>query len=46
MSEPIYQRTVVNTVLYLGIGVNLKMFGALLMSGFFMRRDGGSSGCC
>jgi multiple sugar transport system permease protein len=38
MSEPIYQRTVVNTILYLGIGVNLKMFGALLMSGFFMRR--------
>src|SRR5262252_6120533 len=37
MSEPIYQRTVVNTVLYLGIGVNLKMFGALMMSGFFMR---------
>ena len=38
MSEPIYQRTVVNTIIYLGIGVNLKMFGALLMSGFFMRR--------
>jgi multiple sugar transport system permease protein len=38
MSEPINQRTVVNTILYLGIGVNLKMFGALLMSGFFMRR--------
>ena len=38
MSEPIYQRTVVNTVLYIGIGVNLKMFGALLLSGFFMRR--------
>jgi multiple sugar transport system permease protein len=37
-SEPIYQRTVVNTVLYLAIGVNLKMFGALLLSGFFMRR--------
>jgi multiple sugar transport system permease protein len=37
-SEPIYQRAVVNTILYLGIGVNLKMFGALLMSGFFMRR--------
>jgi multiple sugar transport system permease protein len=37
-SEPIYQRTVVNTILYLGIGVNLKMFGALMMSGFFMRR--------
>jgi multiple sugar transport system permease protein len=38
MSEPIYQRTVVNTVLYIAIGVNLKMFGALLLSGFFMRR--------
>jgi multiple sugar transport system permease protein len=38
MSEPIYQRTVVNTILYLAIGVNLKMFGALLLSGFFMRR--------
>jgi len=38
MSEPIYQRTVVNTIIYLGIGVNLKMFGALLLSGFFMRR--------
>src|SRR5258708_10551839 len=37
-SEPIYQRTVVNTVLYLAIGVKLKMFGALLLSGFFMRR--------
>src|ERR1041384_4287456 len=38
MSEPIYQRTGVNTILYLAIGVNLKMFGALLLSGFFMRR--------
>ena len=37
-SEPIYQRTVVNTVLYVIIGVNLKMFGALLLSGLFMRR--------
>ncbi len=37
-ADPIYQRTVVNTVLYVGIGVNLKMFGALLLSGFFMRR--------
>jgi multiple sugar transport system permease protein len=36
--DPIYQRTVVNTILYVGIGVNLKMFGALLLSGFFMRR--------
>ena len=38
LKDPIYQRTVVNTVLYVGIGVNLKMFLALLLSGFFMRR--------
>lgn len=38
LSEPIYQRTVVNTVLYIVIAVNLKMFGALLLSGFFMRK--------
>jgi multiple sugar transport system permease protein len=37
-ADPIYQRSLVNTVLYLVIGVNLKMFGALLLSGFFMRR--------
>ena len=36
-ADPIYQRTVVNTVLFLVIGVNLKMFLALLLSGFFMR---------
>jgi multiple sugar transport system permease protein len=36
-SDPIYQSTVVNTLLFIGIGVNLKMFLALLMSGFFMR---------
>jgi multiple sugar transport system permease protein len=38
-SDPIYQQTVVNTILYLAIGVNLKMFLALLLSGFFMRRS-------
>ena len=37
-SDPIYQSTLVNTLLFLGIAVNLKMFCALLMSGFFMRR--------
>src|SRR5262249_21325701 len=37
-NDPIYRRTVVNTLLYVGIGVNLKLFLALLMSGFFMRR--------
>src|SRR5580692_5867332 len=36
-SDPIYQSTIVNTLLFLGVGVNLKMFGALLLSGFFMR---------
>jgi multiple sugar transport system permease protein len=37
--DPIYQSSVVNTVIYVGIAVNLKMFGALLLSGFFMRRS-------
>ncbi len=36
-SDPIYWNTVVNTLLFLGVGVNLKLFLALLMSGFFMR---------
>jgi len=36
-ADPIYQNTVVNTVLYLAIGVNVKLFLALLLSGFFMR---------
>jgi len=38
VSDPLYLKTVINTVLYVGIGVNLKMFLALLLSGFFMRR--------
>ncbi len=38
IADPLYVRTVVNTVLYVGLGVNLKMFLALLLSGFFMRR--------
>lgn len=36
--DPDYLSAVVNTALFVGIGVNLKMFGALLLSGFFMRR--------
>jgi multiple sugar transport system permease protein len=36
-ADPIYQDTVVNTALYLALGVNVKMFLALLLSGFFMR---------
>lgn len=35
--DPLYVRSVVNTLLFVGIGVNVKMFLALLLSGFFMR---------
>lgn len=37
-SDPVYPRTVVNTLLYLLFGVNLKLALALLLSGFFMRK--------
>jgi multiple sugar transport system permease protein len=36
--DPRYFTAVINTVLYVGIGVNLKMFLALMLSGFFMRK--------
>jgi len=36
--DPNYLRTVGNTLLFVGIGVNLKMFLALLLSGLFIRR--------
>ncbi len=39
LADPVYGRTVVNTLIYLAIGVNLKLFLALLLSGFFMRRE-------
>ena len=38
INDPTYLRTVVNTLLFVGLGVNLKMFLAMLLSGFFMRR--------
>jgi multiple sugar transport system permease protein len=38
LHDPIYQQTVVNTIIYLVVGVNVKMFFALLLSGFFMRK--------
>jgi multiple sugar transport system permease protein len=38
IANPLYAQTVINTVLYVGFGVNVKMFLALLLSGFFMRR--------
>jgi multiple sugar transport system permease protein len=37
-ADPRYLSTVVNTLLYVGIGVNLKMFVAFLLAGFFMRK--------
>jgi len=38
IDDPVYLTTVVNTLLFVGIGVSLKMFLALLLSGFFLRR--------
>jgi multiple sugar transport system permease protein len=38
LDDPLYPTTVVNTLLFVGLGVNLMMFLALLLSGFFMRR--------
>jgi multiple sugar transport system permease protein len=34
--DPIFFRTVVNTLIFITVGVNLKMFVALLLSGFFV----------
>ncbi len=36
--DPVYVNTLINTVLYLAIGVNVKMVGAFLLSGFFVRK--------
>lgn len=38
-SDPIYLRTLVNTVVFLAIGVNLHLFLALLLSGYFMQKS-------
>jgi multiple sugar transport system permease protein len=37
-ADPRYLTALINTVLYVGIGVNVKMFLAFLLSGFFMRK--------
>lgn len=34
-NDPIYLRTVRNTIIFLGVGINLKLFLALMLSGFF-----------
>jgi multiple sugar transport system permease protein len=38
LSDPRYVRAAVNTVLFVGLAVNLQMILALLLSGFFLRR--------
>lgn len=37
-SDPIYLRTLLNTVLFLAVGVNLHLFLALLLSGYFLQK--------
>lgn len=37
-TDPLYLRTVVNTLVFVAASVNLMMFLAFLLSGFFMRR--------
>jgi multiple sugar transport system permease protein len=37
IEDPSYLPTLVNTLVFVGLGVNVKMFLALLLSGFFMR---------
>jgi multiple sugar transport system permease protein len=37
IADRLYLPTIVNTLLFVGLGVNVKMFLALLLSGFFLR---------
>jgi multiple sugar transport system permease protein len=37
-TDPRYLTAVINTLLYVGIGVNVKMFLAFMLSGFFIRK--------
>jgi multiple sugar transport system permease protein len=39
IADPAFLRSLVNTVLFVGFGVNVMMFAAVLLSGFFMRRE-------
>ncbi len=39
LDDPPYIRTAINTLLYVGFGVNVMMFAALLLSGYFLRRE-------
>src|SRR5258708_20602516 len=37
VEDPIFLRTVVNTLIFLIVGINLKMIVALILSGFFIQ---------
>ena len=37
-ADPRYSTALVNTLVYVGVGVNLHIIGAFLLSGFFMRK--------
>jgi len=39
LDDPRYIKTAINTLLFVGFGVNVMIFAALLLSGFFLRRD-------
>jgi multiple sugar transport system permease protein len=39
MSDPRFADTAINTLVFVAIGVNVTMFGAFLLSGYFMRRS-------
>ena len=40
-NDPIFARAAVNTLIFLVIGINVKMVVALFLSGFFIRSAGG-----
>jgi len=44
LTDPVYPSALLNTLIYLLIAVNLKLFLALLLSGFFMRKGWWSKG--
>jgi hypothetical protein len=45
-ADPIYQTTVVNTILYLALGVNVKMFSPCCCRASSCARAGGRRRCC
>lgn len=38
-TDPVFLRTIVNTAIFLGVAVNIKLFLALLLSGFFVHEQ-------